>query len=146
MIGTGSEKKIQEIKELVHKNKIDRNVYFLGRRSDIPQLMHCMDLFIFPSLYEGFGIVLLEAQAAGLRSLVSENIQPEVDVGMGMIEFLELRCGAEVWAKKAFELLNCPRVNNDTICAKFSESPYMIENAAKDLVQIYKNEKVGSRN
>lgn len=146
LIGTGSEKKIQEIKELVHKNKIDRNVYFLGRRSDIPQLMHCMDLFIFPSLYEGFGIVLLEAQAAGLRSLVSENIQPEVDVGMGMIEFLELRCGAEVWAKKAFELLNCPRVNNDTICAKFSESPYMIENAAKDLVQIYKNEKVGSRN
>lgn len=67
--------------------------------------MHRMDLFIFPSLYEGFGIVLLEAQAwPALRSLVSENIQPEVDVGMGMIEFLELRCGAEVWAKKP---LNC---------------------------------------
>ncbi len=55
-------------------------VLFLGRRDDIPDLLSAMDRLIFPSLYEGFPLAVLEAQVAGLPSLISDAITDEVVV------------------------------------------------------------------
>ena len=56
------------------------HIVFTGARNDVPELMGMMDVFIFPSLYEGLGIVLIEAQAAGLRCVISETIPHEAVV------------------------------------------------------------------
>ena len=59
---------------------VENDVVFTGARSDVPKLMRMFDVFIFPSLYEGLGIVLIEAQAAGLRCVVSKHIPKEAFV------------------------------------------------------------------
>ncbi|WP_299987972.1 glycosyltransferase family 4 protein [uncultured Pontibacter sp.] len=51
---------------------LSENIYWLGHRSDIPKLLVSSDLFVFPSLYEGLGGALIEAQAAGLPIICSD--------------------------------------------------------------------------
>jgi len=64
------------IKDKVNNLGLKDKVIFTGKREDINCLMQAMDLFAFPSRFEGFGIVLIEAQAAGLKCIVSEEIPP----------------------------------------------------------------------
>ena len=59
-------------------------------REDINVMLHSMDVFVFPSIFEGLGLVLLEAQAAGLPCIVSEAIQPEADLGLNLFTNLKL--------------------------------------------------------
>jgi len=65
-------------------------VSFLGMRKDVPALMAAMDLFLLPSFYEGLGIVLIEAQAAGVPCLVSDRVPKEADLGIGLVQRLPL--------------------------------------------------------
>ena len=96
LIGEGNLKK--KIKEKVHKLGLSANVKFLGVREDIPQLMQAMDLFLFPSLFEGLPVVLIEAQAAGLKCIVSNSITNEVEI-TDRIQFMSLRDSSKVWAE-----------------------------------------------
>ncbi len=57
-----------------------KNVIFLGIRNDIPALLQAFDLFLFPSLYEGLPVTLIEAQAAGLKIVASDTITKEVNL------------------------------------------------------------------
>lgn len=78
LVGDGPD--YEKIKCLCKKKGIVDYVLFLGVRSDIPQILHTMDFFIFPSLYEGLGIVLIEAQAAGLPCIISQAIPADAVV------------------------------------------------------------------
>lgn len=49
-----------------------------SHRSDIPELLCAMDVFVYPAWYEGLGIVMIEAQAAGVKCVVSDTMQPDV--------------------------------------------------------------------
>lgn len=97
MVGDGNlrsriEKKVKEL-------NLDSAVEFLGVREDIPRLMQAMDVFLFPSLFEGLPVVMVEAQAAGLRCVVSDSITSDSDV-TGRVEFLSLKSSPEIWAAK----------------------------------------------
>ncbi len=65
---------MDEMKKVVSKKGLDNSILFLGLRKDIPDLMQAMDVFILPSLYEGLPVSVIEAQAAGLPCLISENV------------------------------------------------------------------------
>ena len=77
---------------------VDEQVRFLGNRRDVPDLLQAMDVFVFPSLYEGLGIALIEAQVNGLPCVVSDGVPREADLGCNLIEFLELSAGKECWS------------------------------------------------
>ena len=62
--------------------------------------MNAFDVFLFPSLFEGFGIVTIEAQSSGTPCIVSDTIPKSTDMGLGLISFINLNENIEVWSKK----------------------------------------------
>ena len=99
LIGAGAKEAF--IRNNVKEMGMEDDVLFLGVRSDISDLLQSMDLFIFPSLFEGLGIVLIEAQAAGLHCLASAQKVPKAAQITNLLEYVNLQEGAEVWANKA---------------------------------------------
>ncbi|MBD8071104.1 glycosyltransferase family 1 protein [Bacillus sp. PS06] len=93
----------KEIEKKVNELNIQDNVKFLGVRSDINYLLQAFDIFIFPSLYEGLGVVLIEAQAAGLPCLISEEIPKEVDMGLNLVKPLDIT-RRDLWINELEEL------------------------------------------
>ena len=79
-------------------------VSFMGSRRDIPAVLGAADIFLFPSLWEGVPTALVEAQLAGLCCLASDRITHDVDLGIGLVSFLELSSGVECWADAAIRL------------------------------------------
>lgn len=80
------------------KLRLCDDVLFLGNRNDVPQLMMAMDVFCMPSLFEGFPIVAVEAQASGLPSLLSNNISSEICL-TDLVKFLPIDSGVTAWVE-----------------------------------------------
>ena len=94
----------KDIENRVRELGLTDHVLFLGIRSDIPELMQSMDLMIFPSLFEGLPVTLVEAQASGLRCLISDVISDEAVITDDLITKMSLTQSADAWAEKAIEL------------------------------------------
>jgi glycosyltransferase involved in cell wall biosynthesis len=75
IIGSGELE--NNIREKISDLGLNNSVLMLSHRTDIPELLKCMDVFVFPSLYEGLSVTLVEAQASGLRCVVSDRINEE---------------------------------------------------------------------
>ena len=105
-----------EIKEKVKKLSLQDNVKFLGLRTDIPKLMQGMDLFLFPSLFEGLPVVLVEAQSAGLKCVTSTGVTEESDL-TNTLEFYDLNISPKEWAEKIVNL-DRKKYDNSTILKK----------------------------
>lgn len=93
-------------------------IRFLGSRCDIPDLMQSMDLFILPSLFEGFPVTLVEAQAAGLPIIASDTISKETNI-TGNVNYLSLKCSAKQWADTIYRIVqDQPHTTNAEILSK----------------------------
>ena len=113
-VGVGEMQK--KIKKIIKANALESRVHFLGTRTDVNELMQCSDVFLFPSVFEGLGIVIIEAQAAGLPCLVSNTIPKSVDCGG--CEFLDLKLSPKMWAKKMnniFEQNEKPKIDSEKL-------------------------------
>ena len=98
LIGDGELK--NEISEKVQSYGLTSSVKFLGVRDDVNKLLQAMDVFVFPSLYEGLGIALIEAQAAGLYCFTSkENVPVEAKI-TEQFQYISLSNSACEWAQK----------------------------------------------
>lgn len=103
---------------------ISENVFFCRSNSDIPKLLNSSDVFLFPSLSEGFGIALIEAQAMGVKCYASDAV-PSV-TNCGGVDYLPLSIGADEWAQRIAEDFlcgKCEKKNYD--CTKFSSASVM---------------------
>lgn len=78
LIGDGDLK--EAIQTKIQELNLSESVIMLGNRKDVPELLQAADCFLFPSLYEGLGIVAIEAQAAGLPCVCAENVPRLVNV------------------------------------------------------------------
>lgn len=122
-----------EIERQAEDYGIKDRVLFLGLREDIPELLSLMDIFIFPSNYEGLGISFIEAQASGLPCLISDKVPTEAAL-TGYVTSMSLGDKPERWAAKALELAPRPRhADIDAIRA----AGYDIEESAKMLQSFY---------
>lgn len=95
LIGDGILK--SKIEEKMKKLKIDNDVILLGVRDDVPQILMAMDIFVFPSLFEGMPNTVIEAQASGLKCIVSDTITRESNI-TGLVEYISIQKGAEFWS------------------------------------------------
>lgn len=85
-------------------NDLSGKIIFTGARKDVDKLMSAMDCYIFPSLWEGFGMSLIEAQTNGLRCICSDKI-PRDAIYTNLVNVLELKCCAKEWANKVNEII-----------------------------------------
>jgi len=100
---------VDSIKAKVKSLGISESVRFLGARHDADRIYQAFDVFLLPSLFEGFPLVAVEAQCAGLPCVISNNVTQEVKCSEH-IKFLPLPPGnAETWANVAIELSNFTR-------------------------------------
>lgn len=99
LIGSGPLE--DEIKREIEKLHISDKVILLGNRTDVPQLLQAIDVFCLPSRFEGLGIVLVEAQSAGLKCLASDTVPDEARI-TDNLQFLSLE--EEVWIKAIMEI------------------------------------------
>ena len=95
LVGDGPDRKALEQKAAALR--IADAVFFTGVRSDIPRLLQAMDVFVFPSLFEGLPVSLVEAQAAGLPCIVSDAVSVECRL-TEQLRFLSLNRPARDWA------------------------------------------------
>ena len=97
LIGEGEDK--DKLKELVKELKIRDKVKFLGIRKDINKLLQGMDVFLFPSKFEGLSLSLIEAQASGLLIFTSNTVSKESKMS-NYIYFLDLNANIDTWVNK----------------------------------------------
>lgn len=109
-------------------------VRFLGVRSDISELMQAMDVFAFPSLYEGLPVSMVEAQAAGLPCVISDKVPAECVLCKDLVIVSPLSAGVEDFARAILERRNTPRRDRRTDIAAHG---FDISNEAIKLQEFY---------
>jgi glycosyltransferase involved in cell wall biosynthesis len=91
-----------ELKSQIEQQAIDLEIHnkiiMTGIRSDVHRLLQGMDCFVLPSLWEGFPLVIVEAQSAGLKCIISDKVPSECDI-TGNVEIIPLNVGEKTWAK-----------------------------------------------
>ncbi|MEG1446708.1 MAG: glycosyltransferase family 1 protein [Ruthenibacterium sp.] len=132
LVGDGTLK--QACVEKCNMLGITQAVHFLGVRSDTADLYSAMDVFLFPSLFEGFGIVALEAQANGLPCLISAGLPSEVCV-TDLVTVLPLKSGAARWAEKAVTIHAGSM--RESYASKVAHAGYDIKQDAAQLQSFY---------
>ncbi|WP_195467464.1 glycosyltransferase family 1 protein [Clostridium sp. D43t1_170807_H7] len=128
----------EDIENQIKKLGLEENIKLLYLRNDIDVILNNCDLFIFPSTYEGLGLVMLEAQSAGLPCLVSEAIQPEADLNVGLLKQINLDMGAKVWKNEALKLIGKKNKNKQTIELAFKYKGLDLDSIVNNLLKAYK--------
>lgn len=131
LIGNGPDEKL--LRDKVNDLKINNNVIFLINRSDVNELYQVMDVFIMPSLFEGVPLVAIEAQASGLRCILSNKIPNEVKFEENVI-FISLDASIKIWCK---ELLKIKENKFKRELIDFEKSIYNIKKAKIKLENLY---------
>lgn len=128
------------LKEKVKVFNLENHIKFLGLRTDVAHLLAGADLMLMPSLYEGFGVVLIEAQATGIPSLISNTIPVDADVGIGLIHVNSLEDKAEVWANHIVEIYKKNIVvDKEKRLLKLREYGYDHHSSVQMLSELYKS-------
>lgn len=127
---------LEAVQEKVRALGIADKVRFLGPRDDIPACLKLMDVYLFPSLYEGLGIALLEAQAAGRRCVASTGVSREADMGLGLVRYLDLSQPPEIWADCILSETKRP-AGREQILDAFAQKGYSIQQSLQELRKIY---------
>jgi glycosyltransferase involved in cell wall biosynthesis len=127
-----------EIEGLVRSRGLQQHFVFAGTRTDVPALMKAvLDCFVFPSLYEGLGLVLWEAQAAGLPCLAADAIPGEATAVPHLVRRLSLGEPAQAWAQALIEITHAGSAPRAGIPAEMLR--HSIEASAASLESIYRS-------
>lgn len=130
-----------QVRTRVKQMSLEDRVLFLGSRPDIPRLLiTCIDVFLFPSLSEGLGLALVEAQAACLRCVISDAIPKEADLVPDLVTRLSLSQSPGAWAEALLATALKPvPVSPAEALAIITSSPYNIHQSVKSLERIYED-------
>lgn len=100
LLGEGKLK--DKIQDLVFEKGLKENVFFMGVRDDVNEIIQAADFFLLPSLYEGLPVVGVEAQYSNIKCLFSNTITDEVKIS-NQVEFLNLTNDYDSWVKAISE-------------------------------------------
>lgn len=130
LVGEGEKK--EELKLKVQKLKLEKAVIFTGIRKDIPELLSAMDIFVFPSFYEGMPNTVIEAQATGLPCLLSDSITKEARI-TDLVQYLPLNAGSKKWSECSLKMVR--EIRSETKKG-IIEAGYDIESSVSEFKKI----------
>lgn len=113
-----------------------KNVRLLGQRTDVADLLSASDFFLLPSIYEGLGIVAIEAQAAGLRVIANDAVPTEANMELGNYESISIK-RQDLWHKSLSQSAYTDEERN-AISMKSFNSKYNIKEVGREVVNIYR--------
>lgn len=132
IIGKGPEKK--KIKKNISKLNLKNKVIILSDRSDVSELMNCMDCYVMPSIYEGLPLTLVEAQCNGIPCYISNNITKEIELTKNIIR-ISNDVNPKIWAQKIYT----SNLERDTKSSEnIIKKGFDIANVSKTIVNFYK--------
>lgn len=136
MLFIGNGPLFESIKSKISDYGLSKEVILVGLSNEVYKYMKMFDLFLLPSVYEGLPVTLVEAQAAGLGAIVSENISHEADLGLGLVQFLSIDDNLDDWVDK---IINYEQksVNEKTIKQVFEEKQYTTSSLIKKYDVLY---------
>lgn len=118
----------QELRNKIKKKNINDKVIFTGSRQDVNEILNAFDIFVFPSLYEGLGIALIEAQCNGLLCIASTNVPSEAKV-TNNLTYVSLEKNSKYWSNIILD-----KYNNYTRKSQVQE----VKKAGYDIIEVAK--------
>lgn len=135
LVGSGELK--ENIEEKVKSLNLTEYIRFMGLRRDIPVIMlSVFDILVFPSLWEGLPLTLVEAQAANLKCLISKNITTDVDCGL--VKYLSLN--EKIWVDELELMIHSNLIDSEYNLLSLSQksiSKFDIKNCIKEISGFY---------
>ena len=132
IIGEGKLK--EDIVKISKENDLDKKVIFINNTENITDMYNALDILLFPSLSEGLGLVLVEAQYTGLKCIASSNIPKITEISKN-VDYLDIdkEDSVEKWAKKVLEFDNLNNRYNNITKDTFDRKKYI-----EDVINLYK--------
>lgn len=134
LLGEGPLKK--DILLQIYKLGLSKDVMLIGNVDNVHDYLQAMDIFVFPSKHEGFGMAVIEAQASGLKCIISNMLPVEINVCDDLIRYLSLDTPQNEWVKLINDEINYKRKNKST---EISKEGYSSESVTKTLENIYRD-------
>jgi glycosyltransferase involved in cell wall biosynthesis len=133
-----------EIERRVALAGLGGRVVFTGTRRDVARLMtRAMDVFVFPSLFEGLGLAVVEAQAAGLPVVCSDAVPAEADVVDSLVRRMPAGTPVSRWAELLLQVVREPGCARGAALAAVKASGFNVERSAIELARVYREEAPG---
>lgn len=124
-------------KKARHYNVLD-NVLYLESREDIPAIVNTFHVFVAPALQEGFGLVAVEAQAAGIPSVLYKGFPKSVDMHLNLVSFIN-DFDVSNWVNEILKMKAIKNTNKELIKNKIATLGYDIVGNTRQIEQFYKN-------
>lgn len=126
----------QEIRHQAKRLGLEDRVLYLGVRADVERLYQAFDSFVFPSRFEGLGIVAIEAQAAGLPTVCSDRV-PQFANATDLFTTLPLSASSREWAETVIDRI---KINSrKERSQELMDAGYDVNKVSAELIVLYKN-------
>ncbi len=132
LIGDGEDK--EKLVEDSIRLGVEKQVLFLGSRTDVAELLHAIDVFVFPSFFEGIPMAMIEAQTVGIPIVASDVINRDIMVNEN-ISFISINDDSSVWIREIQKIKSMHLKEKGY--ASIYNSKYNIKNSAKILRAVY---------
>lgn len=126
----------EEFKNRIESNHQSKHIKMLGVRDDIPDLLQAADCFLFPSIWEGLPISVVEAQASCLPCIISDVVTDEVAI-TNLVHKLSIDVASTQWAEQCMTYANEYKSSRHDISDEIKKAGYDIDDTTKWLTEFY---------
>lgn len=119
--------------------RLNENVIFVGKSKNVNSILELVDLVILPSKYEGLPLTMIESQSLGKPCLVSSKVTKDIDMGMGLIQYINIdEKSKSIWVNAILNIKNINKVSKEEAYKNIYKNGYDVSSSIKIISETYK--------